>query len=1282
MRRLAIAVGILLVLLASAAGGFAWWASREASLAWLLDRAAAASGFAVTREGLAGTLFTPIRADRLVLENDDLRIEARGVRLAWSSWRSLALDRHIEITEAALESLDVLQKRTSAARGAPPDTLALPIGVHASEIRADRVSIRIPGASTGIERLRAEYAYDRAEAVHRLRLAGAQTPIGAASGEATLGGREPFAITGTLALRNPLAAFPYEVDLAAGGELRRIGIGGAAKVDFGEVRGSAVVQPYERPLVDRILVAAENLDPRRVRRDWPEARVAIGIEGGLDAENRFHGTVRVENALAGPIDRGRLPIGRLEAKIEADAASARLTDVVATDGPNRVTGSGTLDRRNIALDLDVAALDASRIHGRVRPTRLAGRVSVAAGERMQAARGRLAEGGLALDFDASLVRDIVAVRAFRLTAGEGALSGTANVQLAGAYAFDVAGEASAFDPARLGRFPPARLSGKFDAKGTLVADARGGPRRIDGRFDLAGSSWRAFPLEGAGELVVAGERIERAQGALALAGNRIEVAGAFGAPGDTLRWTLFAPRIDALGLGVSGRASASGTATGAWSRPEIAFTVEADTIGAPRLEIGTLSASGRLEGDAGSVRLESRRLRLGDVLLARAEADVEGTLGAHRIRVTARGEAGESGAAPLFGEALAELRGALDGSRWSGRLETLTASGRVPVRLRAPASLAIEPDLVRVDSAALDALGGRLEIGRLERRGESLATEGRFASIALADVLALADRLPPGWSTDLRLGGTWTLETSANGAPAGRLSLARESGDVTVARGGAAARANRGRMGLARLEGEARIEGNRLVASARVAGDPIGTFEGSVTTRLERRGEAVGIPGTSPLEGRLTFALGSFAIARPFVDDGVSFDGAATGALTIAGTVGAPRLGGTVELARLRFALPEQGLRLRNGTATLGFDGTMVRILRARMEGEQGSVSATGELGWAGGVPAGRVDLVLERLDAITDPAYELVVSGAVSARLRDASIALAGKLRADRGVIRLPEHSTPTISSDVVIKGRARKSGETSGPRLPEADLALELGDEFDVRGRGVDVRLSGTLALKSAEGAPTRLTGTVRAARGTVSAYGQRLQIERGTLTFTGPLDNPTLNITAIRPNLPSRVGVQVTGFALEPRVALFSDTAMSDSDRLAWLVLGRSSEGLGPTDLAVLGTAAAALLGGDGAPPLTSRIAGAFGLDDISVRGSSTTANPVAGQIPTLAGTTPLDETIVSVGKRVSDKLYVSVERSLQTFTAVLRLRYQFNPRWSVQTQTGTTNTIDLFYTLSFD
>jgi translocation and assembly module TamB len=137
-----------------------------------------------------------------------------------------------------------------------------------------------------------------------------------------------------------------------------------------------------------------------------------------------------------------------------------------------------------------------------------------------------------------------------------------------------------------------------------------------------------------------------------------------------------------------------------------------------------------------------------------------------------------------------------------------------------------------------------------------------------------------------------------------------------------------------------------------------------------------------------------------------------------------------------------------------------------------------------------------------------------------------------------------------------------------------VQLGEKLRIRGQGLDAGLRGDLRLSAPQGR-LRVDGSVRTVDGTYRAYRQRLNIERGVLTFNGPVENPQLDIEAIRPNLDVRVGVAVTGTVLVPRVRLFSEPDMSDADKLSWLLRGRASEGPGSGDTALLQAAAMALI-----------------------------------------------------------------------------------------------------------
>jgi translocation and assembly module TamB len=240
--------------------------------------------------------------------------------------------------------------------------------------------------------------------------------------------------------------------------------------------------------------------------------------------------------------------------------------------------------------------------------------------------------------------------------------------------------------------------------------------------------------------------------------------------------------------------------------------------------------------------------------------------------------------------------------------------------------------------------------------------------------------------------------------------------------------------------------------------------------------------------------------------------------------------------------------------------------------------------------------------------------------------------------------------------------------PALPpsrrnvELDLRVAMGEKLRIRGRGLDAGLRGELHLTS-PGGRLSVDGTLQAFKGTYQAYGQKLAIDRGVLTFAGPIENPRLDIEATRPNLDVRVGVLVVGTALSPRIRLFSEPAMSDIDKLSWLLLGRASEGAGSADVALLQNAALALLSGEG-PGATDRLTHSIGLDELSVR------QQTEGEVK---------ETIVKIGKQISKDWYIGYERGLNATAGSWQLIYRLARQLTVRAQAGGDNSLDLIWTL---
>jgi translocation and assembly module TamB len=395
-------------------------------------------------------------------------------------------------------------------------------------------------------------------------------------------------------------------------------------------------------------------------------------------------------------------------------------------------------------------------------------------------------------------------------------------------------------------------------------------------------------------------------------------------------------------------------------------------------------------------------------------------------------------------------------------------------------------------------------------------------------------------------------------------------------------------------------------------------------------------------------------------------------AATLGGRWGSPEFSGRLTGRQLEVRNGLQGVQLSDGMVDVSLRGDHARIERFSWRGGDGTLTVTGEA-TLGSEPQAELKLQADKLRVLGRLDRRLIASGQATLALKPQSANLSGRLRVDEGLIDFSRAGAPALDEDVRVVGAVPVAttvepadGNGSPPNAEQRDLttkldvALDLGPALRIKGRGIDTFLRGTLQITN-PGKQLAVRGDVRAERGTYQAYGQKLEIERGLLSFVGPVEDPRLDILAVRPNLDVQVGVAVSGSALNPRVKLYSDQDMSDTDKLSWLMLGRASDGLGRADTALLQRAALALLAGEGESP-TDTFLSAIGLSDFGVR-------------QTGEGTE--QTTTVSLGKQLSRRWYVGYERSINATAGTWQLIYRIAQRFTVRAQSGEDSALDLIW-----
>jgi len=537
-----------------------------------------------------------------------------------------------------------------------------------------------------------------------------------------------------------------------------------------------------------------------------------------------------------------------------------------------------------------------------------------------------------------------------------------------------------------------------------------------------------------------------------------------------------------------------------------------------------------------------------------------------------------------------------------------------------------------------------------------------------------------GLTGDVLLGGSWNFALSNTLQL--KAELERTSGDLTLrASAGDGTPQARIAAGLkqarATLPSDGRHIDLQLLWDSAHAGRISGELHSPLTVTSDAQGQRHwSWPDGAPLSGHLRASLPEIAAWSALAPLGWRLSGSLAVDVAVSGTRASPQLAGTAAADDLALRSIIDGIELTQGRLRARFADTRLVVEELSLRGtgkDGGALQASGEAGWIDGRLRAHLAATLNGLRASLRSDRDIAVSGQLQAALQDQALSANGQLHIDHARIELPDESRPTLGSDVIVQGSEAPAGDAgqsqaTAARAPTAqvDVGIDLGDDFRVSGMGADTLLTGQLRL-SASGPLTqapRLTGLMQTRRGRFRAYGQDLDITRGHIRFTGEVDNPALDIIALRPNFASdqKVGVQVSGSARLPRISLYSDPALPDSQTLAWLLLGHAA----PTDgaeSAMLQSAAIALLGGREGRSLASR----FGLDELSVaRGDSSAAA----------------STSITLGKRLSERLYAAYEHSLAGTGSTLLIFYELSRRWSLRGQAGENAGVDLIYRLSFD
>jgi translocation and assembly module TamB len=684
--------------------------------------------------------------------------------------------------------------------------------------------------------------------------------------------------------------------------------------------------------------------------------------------------------------------------------------------------------------------------------------------------------------------------------------------------------------------------------------------------------------------------------------------------------------------------------------------------------IEQIDASGRYDKQTLALQLNASGVRSQNGMgMSELRVEVDGSRARHKLRGTATLIRNEQ---PL-GRWQLETRGGLGEAdaawQWQGSLDVLEADGVLPLRLQEPTQLSLAPGKVQLGAARLALGGGEVTLQDTQWTQQGWHSAGRFGGLGVRAVNM--HQLTPSSSTfdTLRFGGGWDITSDTHWQ--GHANIKRESGDLMVD-------AQTGQqLGLSELSLAIGVVQDVLSLQLDASGTRLGDVAAQVELPLSLQEGRWTVLNDTPLAGHVSLHGEDLTWIGPVLHKNLQSGGSLALDADLRGTFGVPRLQGSLHGEGLRVALLDQGVNLEQGSLSARFKTNEVQIEKLefvapylpkpddsllddyRLPGGVGRLSASGRIDLEGG--GSDLQVRAQSLPLVQRADRWLIVSGEWHAGYASRTLSLRGDILADAGLIAQIETGKPSWSDDVKIVGQ---SGRDEKTLAYDIDAGFDLGENFYLRTAGLESRLTGQLRLKGEAGTPMQATGIIATQDGVFHAYGQPLTVERGMVNFQGPPDDPGLNILALRKGLSVEAGLEVTGTARHPVLRLVSTPAVPDAEKLSWIVLGRVPES-GSIDSSLLLAAAGNLLGGQSVGQLGRSI----GVDELSLR-QRETGDALQGQV-------------VTVGKRLSSRAYLSYEQGLSDVGGLTKFSYTLTPRITLVTRTGTEDAIDLFYSFRF-
>lgn len=387
-----------------------------------------------------------------------------------------------------------------------------------------------------------------------------------------------------------------------------------------------------------------------------------------------------------------------------------------------------------------------------------------------------------------------------------------------------------------------------------------------------------------------------------------------------------------------------------------------------------------------------------------------------------------------------------------------------------------------------------------------------------------------------------------------------------------------------------------------------------------------------------------------------------------------PKIYGSIQLQNIRCNELNMPITIRNGKLVINFFEHYV-ILRGAIKTDYGkSLYIHGKLVNIHSINDMKTFLKLQgdQIDVCVSPYVQLQISPNVFCTINAKKICVQGTVGVPWARITmqdLSKRSVMNISPEEIILD------DNFNPIILEnyknlsffisSNITISLGNDVSFNGFGLNVKLKGNIVTGYNKNGLI-LTGHVDIPSGRCMIYGHYLTIKKGQLLFYGKLNQPYLDIEAIRntSNTDEVIkGIRITGMLNHPKIEIFPNALLFSQQEVVSYLLGSNDVVSSYTDTNII-TSLLIGVGMSHSEKFISKIGKIFGVQHLTLNAQNVSTNP-----------------LIVLSGFIAPGLQVKYGLGIFDLLSTITIRYCLHSKFYLEATSGNHQAIDLLYQFDF-